>query len=168
MKKRSARSVILGVVIVLAIIVGAYFLGLYQSRSEMTAQKSAFEKQISDLQRANAQTESRAALANAGMSLCRTAFDLEQKNFGLANRNLRDAAEALSLVSPALIGAEPAHFEEIRGTVSSLKLEVGTDTEQQKGVLLDAVTRLDAFMKPKPKVDAAAPTPAPPAAGKSS
>lgn len=168
MKKRSARSVILGVVIVLAIIVGAYFLGLYQSRSEMTAQKSAFEKQISDLQRANAQAESRVALANAGRYLCRSAFDLEQKNFGLADRNLREAAAALSLVSPALIGAEPAHFEEIRSTVSSLKLTVDADTRQQKGVLLDAVTRIEALMKPKPKVDAAAPAPASPAAGKSS
>lgn len=153
MKKRGARYIILGVVIVLAVVAGAYFAGLMQGRSEMASQKSAFEKQISDLQRANALAESRTALANARMSLYRTAFDLEHKNFGLANSNLRNATAALSLVSPALIGSDPARFEEIRRTVSDLKLEIGMDTDEQKKIVLDAAARLDALIKPPPRID---------------
>ncbi len=160
MRKRSVRSIILILVIVVLAMVGAYFAGLTQGRSDLSAQKANFERQLSDLQRSMALSESRNALSKAQLSLCRTSFDLDQKNFGLANTHIREAAAALSLVSPVLIGTDPGRFEEIRRRLSAINLEVSSNTEKEKVEIQNILAELEALAKSPLKAEVRTP-PAP-------
>jgi len=165
MRKSRARSMIIVTLVVILALVAVYYVGLTQGRQELAAQKASFEKQVNGLQRGLALSESRNALSTGRLSLCRTAIDLDQKNFGLANTHIREAASALSLVSPVLIGADPARFEEIRRSLSTTNLEVASDTEKQKSDIQNIIIQLDAIAKPPPKPEGTPPaaSPAPPA-----
>jgi hypothetical protein len=151
MKKSRYRTTLIGILIFILLVVTAYLVGLHQGRSQIEDQRTAFEKQIIQLQKRHAVAGSWSALWKSRSSLCKAAYDLEQKNLGLAELQLREAKTSLAMVSPVLIGADPVQFEEVRRNVAELKLEIGSDVEEQRRIILNTGERLDTLIRRLPK-----------------
>jgi len=148
MKKSKFRTVTAGILIAVLALAAAYLIGLEQGRSEKESVIKGLEKQVSDLQRNMAVTESRNTLSTGRMALCKTVLDLEQVNFGMAETHLNETTAALSHVSPILVAIDPARFEELRREIAAVKIEIGSNTSDMRSRLLDFSSRLDALVKP--------------------
>jgi len=105
-------------------------------------------------------------LLNGRIELYKAAAQLDQRNFGLANSHLRNAAAALAAVDVAAVGIDATAFNALRDAVAKTDIAVAVDLEAQRSSVLKYSADLDALLprSEKPVASAAAPstmTPAP-------
>jgi hypothetical protein len=160
------------IVVIAAVVLGAllYLGGLWQGRGQLVAERSTYTAQIQQLVDKLAVVETGNTLLNARIALYRAAADLDQRNFGMANSRLQEAARSLAALEPLRIDVDPARLEGLRREIASTSIAVALDFEQQRTRLLSLAWQLDQLTPggappPAPVADAApetAPFPAPP------
>jgi len=104
-------------------------------------------------------------LLNGRIELYKAAAQLDQRNFGLANAHLRNAAAALSAVDVAAVGIDATAFGALRDALAKTDIAVAVDLESQRNSVLRFSADLDALLprSERPVVPTAPPS-APPAA----
>lgn len=140
---RKTTWVLVIVVILVLIGAGLYWFGLTQGRSQLEAERQNFNSQIQQMNARMVQAEYGGRLTQARFLLCRTSYDLDQRNFGLANSDLKAAGAALAAINPALLGVDPAGFEVLRKDIAATDINVAVDLEAQRNLILNYSTRLE-------------------------
>ncbi len=140
----------LGIAIVIG--VALYFVGLKQGQSELAAQKTHYEQQVQAGKTALDKSQAELAgvrnhnhLMQARVALYRTAIDLDQRNFGIANQRLHAVAEALDQIKTADGGIDPEKIAALRKSIAASNVNVATNLQQQRAQILDFAARLDAI-----------------------
>lgn len=148
---------VLGIIAVLILIgAGLYWVGLSQGKSQLEAERQNFNSQLQQQNARVVQAEYGGRLNQARFLLCRTAYDLDQRNFGLANTDLKAAGAALGTINPSMLGVDPAVFEALRKDIAGTDINVAVDLEAQRSQVLNYSARLE-DMLPKATQSAAAP-----------
>lgn len=143
-----------GVGIVLAGV--TYLIGSFAGRADLEQQAQAHEaslaeqrQELEQAREALATERARGHLLRARAAMYRAASDLDRRNFGLANRAIEEAAQALAATEAAPLGLEPQALADVRQEVEGLRVEVAADLEEQRTRLLDAAARLDRLIDRK-------------------
>lgn len=160
--KKVLIIVVIGALILCA---GLYFLGLWQGRGQLLVERNTYTAQIQQLTDKLDAAEGGNKLLEARIALYRAAADLDQRNFGMANARLQEAAKILTAVEPSKIDVDPARLEALRREVTSTSIAVALDLEQQRIRLLSLAWQLDQLtpggVPPPTPFTAASPEPAP-------
>ncbi|QOW20533.1 hypothetical protein INQ41_05845 [Lysobacter ciconiae] len=146
----TAMLITAGVFIVIAGVL--YYVGLSQGRKELATQKVHYEQQIeqgnqtlgaakADL----AKVQNRNYLMRARVDLYRTAVDLDQRNFGIANTRLHEAADSLGQIQKDAGGIDLGGVAKLKDAIESNDFTVAADLEGQRANVLDFAAQLDAI-----------------------
>lgn len=148
----SSRTLLIAAAVVALLILGVYFWGQFQTRSQLDAQQSDHEQRITavqqQLQKAQADlsaSNNRNQLLLARTDLYRTAADLDARNFGTANTRLQAAAAALGQVVTAGGDLDAGKLATLRAAIAKTNINVATDLQQQRAQVLDFAAQLDAL-----------------------
>ncbi|HPL62670.1 MAG TPA: hypothetical protein PK587_02785 [Syntrophales bacterium] len=145
MKRSNTKAILIGVLAAALVIVLSYFIGLRQGRAELEARQTEFQKQLQTLQQQASAAENRSLLLAARLDLYRTAMDLDQRNFGLANTHLQGSAARLSRVNPAAIGVDPAKLESVHRDIAGSGIKVADNLEEQRNRILVLLSQIEAL-----------------------
>jgi hypothetical protein len=151
MRKHGAKYLSIGILAATLLMCAAYYVGFARGHGELQALKNDYEKQLGAMQQKAVVCESRNSLSLARLALYRTVLDLEQKNFGLANSHIRQAASSLSQMSPALVGTDSAKLEAIRRSVAAMNFEPAASVDDQRSSILNAAMQLETIVTLPPK-----------------
>lgn len=142
--------VLVAFVVVILLMVGLYFWGTAQTRNQLSAQEaqhqqrmSAVDAQLQETRRELGAVRNRNHLLMARTALYRTAGDLDQRNFGIANTRLQEAEAALRRVDAATGGLDAARLDTLRASIQGMNINVATDLQDQRNAVLDLASRLD-------------------------
>lgn len=148
----SSRTLLIAGAVVALLILGVYFWGQFQTRSQLDAQQSDHEQRITavqqQLQKAQADlsaSNNRNQLLLARTDLYRTAADLDARNFGTANTRLQEAAAALGKVDASKGDLDAAKLAALRDEIASTNINVAIDLQAQRNQVLDLAAQLDAM-----------------------
>ncbi len=148
----STTTILITLGIAIVIGVALYFGGLKQGQSELAAQKTHYEQQVQAGKTALGKSQAQLAgvrnhnhLMQARVALYRTATDLDQRNFGIANQRLHDVTDALDQIKTADGGIDTAKIVALRKLIAASNVNVATNLEQQRAQILDFAARLDAI-----------------------
>lgn len=156
--KKMAIFVAIGVIAALAL----YFLGRSSGSSrvaDVEQQRNATLAELSEVEQRAARAENRSHMFQSLARLYRTALDLEERNFGTANRRLQEAASALQSVQSA---EEQQQIEQLRREIAGTDLNVAVDLEDQRERILGFANDLSDLI-PEEQTAPAADTTASPA-----
>ena len=145
------NKVVIGIIVALVVAGALYAFGLMSGKGQMAAQKTDYEAQLqtskASLQSANEQVATlteRGYLMQGQLFLYRTAVDLDQRNFGIANTHLKSAAASLAQVKNTQAEKVSALHDEIAAT----NINVATNLQTQRDKVLGFVKQLDALAPP--------------------
>lgn len=136
--KRIAIFVGIGVIAALAL----YFLGRSAGSSrvaDIEQQHNATLAELSETEQRATRAENRSRMFQSLARLYRTALDLEERNFGTANRRLQEAASALQGVQSA---ENQQQIVQLRQDIAGTDLNVAVDLEDQRERILTFAERL--------------------------
>lgn len=159
---RNPTRVLIAVAVLILLGAALFWIGLSKGRSQLETERQSFNAQLQQSNAKAVSAEYNARLTQARFLLCRTAVDLDQRNFGLAQTHLKEAEAALRAINPGMVGIDAARFEALLKDISGTNLNVAINLEEQRNQVLNFSTRLEDMM-PRP-APAVAPQPAAPAA----
>lgn len=149
----SSRNWMIPAAVIVALIAAVYFWGRVQTGKQLDAQKTSYEQRLGTMQEQLKQLRSELAASSnrnqlllARTDLYRSAAELDQRNFGIANTRLQEAAAALGKVDGAVSGLEAAALGTLRAAIAQTDINVATDLQQQRNDILDFAERLDAMV----------------------
>lgn len=150
-RKSGPNKIVIGMVVALVVAGALYGFGLMQGKGQLTAQKADYEAQLqtaqTKVQQANEQVATlteRGHLMQGQLFLYRTAVDLDQRNFGIANTNLKNAAASLAQVK----NTEAAKVSSLHDAIAATNINVATNLEAQRNKVLSFVRQLDTLVPP--------------------
>jgi hypothetical protein len=152
------KYIIVWVVVAILLIFLAYGIARYQARGELAAERAACSQQLQNVGQRMGAAEATNRLLQARIALYRSLVDLDQRNFGLANTRVREAAAALAALDPAALGIDTARLDTVRQEVAATNIDVALNLEEQRNRLLGIAAQLDQLL---PTPAGAAPLPAP-------
>ena len=129
--KTKRLAVIIGVAVVVAI--GLYVLGLSQGSSrveEVEVQLQEARQQVQQIRSQAQRAQNRSQMYQSLALIYQTALDLEDRNFGTANRHLQQAASTLANVQ--LPNTSSQQLDRLQKTLSATNLEVAVNLENQR------------------------------------
>lgn len=133
-----------------------YGVGLSQGRALLAAQKTESDGQIQGLQaqvdsgkQQLAAAQNRTRLIQARASLCRTALDLERRNFGTTNTHLQESAAMLGQVQGGG-NLDMARLGALKENLAKTDINVVTDLEGQRKQMLDFARQVEALTPGQP------------------
>lgn len=160
------------IVILIALGIALYWVGLRQGRSQLEAERKNFSTQLEQTNSKLVSSEYNARLNQARFLLSRAALDLDQRNFGLAGNRLKEASSVLGNINPSAAGIDPVKFDSLRKEIAATDISVALNIEEQRGRILALSEQLEVLLPrpPPPAVSPAAkptqaPAPAAPPAG---
>lgn len=109
-------------------------------------EKSELEGQIAELTGKLETAGAYASLLQARILVSRAIYQLDQRNFGLANGYVAEAAKIVSGTDAAKAGVDGAKLDKVKTTLGSLNLQVATDLMAQRLALADAAASMDALL----------------------
>jgi multidrug efflux pump subunit AcrA (membrane-fusion protein) len=138
---------------------GGFFVGrsgLTAARAELEKTKADSAKQVSQakaesqqiqaqLQSEQARTEAFTQVAAARNWLYRSAVQLDRRNFGMAQTDLKQASDLLGSAKMEAAGFSAVQSQAVRTTLQGINLTVSEDTGAARGQILQAAEQLDAM-----------------------
>ena len=160
------KHIVVWVIVVILLSFLTYGIARYQARGELAAAKATCSQRLESLGQRLSAAEAANRLLQARIAIYRCLTDLDQRNFGIANTRVREAAVALAAIDPARLGIDATHLDTIRRAVSETNIAVTLDLEEQRNRLLGIAVQLDQLLpspaETTPAPPTAAPTPPPP------
>lgn len=152
-KPAKAKRTLIIIVVAVAVAAAMYGVGWWQGRAQLAAQKADFERQLQDVRGELEQTrdelavaENRGRLMQALAALYRTTVDLDQRNFGIANTHLQEAADALGQIKDASGGLDLEQLSELRTEIEETDINVAVDLEDQRTMVVGFANELEALI----------------------
>ena len=149
------KRVLLGVGVALAAALLLYFLGLSYGRSrvaEVEEQLQQAQEQLEQQRRRAIRAENRNHMLQGLALLYQTALDLDERNFGTANKRLNEAAARLGEVQQT--NTASSDLPQLQRNIASTNLEVAVDLEGQREQVLGFAKRLRAMLPKNTSVSA--------------
>lgn len=150
---RSTRAILAAAAAVVVLLLIVYLWGQWQARERLSAQEAdyqqriaAVEKRLQTMQEELVAATNRNRLLMARTDLYRAAADLDQRNFGTANTRLQEAAAALAKVDPSSGDIDAEKLGALRASIAKTNINVATDLQQQRNLVLDLAAQLDALV----------------------
>lgn len=139
-------------VAVIVIVVGAalYGGGYWYATQQQKEDRLAMGAQSDVLQRDLVRTQALNQLLFARLAMTRALGQLDQRNFGLANSRLKEAAHWLSQIDAQRVDVDPAALDGLRDELNGFDLNVAVDLEAQRARLLDWSARIDQMLPSAP------------------
>lgn len=148
----STKVILIALGVFVLIAAALYFVGMTQGRSELAAQKTNYEQQLTQGSEAMAKSTAELAdarnhsyLMQAQVALYRTAIDLDQRNFGIASTRLHDASEALGAIGEGSSDIDLTKTSALKDSIDSSDFTVAADLETQRARVLAFAAELDAI-----------------------
>lgn len=149
---KPSRSLLIAAAVVVALLLGVYLWGHFQTRSQLSAQQTDYEQRIGAIQDELQGSQAELSAANnhnqllvARIDLYRTAADLDARNFGMANTRLQEAATALGKVDATISGIDAEKLAALRSAIATTSITVAADLQAQRNQVLDLAAQLDAL-----------------------
>lgn len=166
---KKAMYVLAAIAALAAVGFALYWTGLSQGKSQLEAERKAFNAQIEQMNSRLVASEYGSRLNQARFLLCRALLDLDQRNFGLAANHLKEASAALGNINAAMVGIDPARFASLKKDVAATEISVTTNLDEQRGRVFTFSEQLEALLPPPApalQTPPANPAPAAPVAGR--
>ncbi len=162
LSSNKTRVVLVSAIVVVLLMIGIYYWGHLQTRSQLTAQETQHQQRMTqvdaELQAARrdlAHARNRNHLLMARTDLYRTAADLDQRNFGTANTRLQEAEGALARVDASIGDLDAAKLNALRSAIKGMNINVATNLQDLRNQVLDLAARLDVIALDGAGTDAA-------------
>lgn len=146
-KKNSAfskfKKILIGIVI--AIFTGAalYGAGWLQARSQFSNDDEQIKRELEQTKEQLITERNRTYLMEARGDLYDTTVNLDQRNFGVANTRLQEAAAALSKVEDVNGNLNIKKIQELQTAISKKNINVAVNLEQQRNSVLSYINVLN-------------------------
>lgn len=147
------KQVAIGILLAVALGAGLYFGGRWQERGLAAGERVQLLDQVQAAQDDHARMQARLALAGDSIRLFQarallfeTATDLDQRNFGTANRHLDMAARHLEAVRTIGQDTDGQRLRELQRAIAGTDLTVATNLEAQRARVLEYTARLDELL----------------------
>lgn len=166
----SGKTILTVIIIVACMIFAAFGIGFWQGRLQLIVEHARHEQAITKLNATITQAQSdliiaqnRGELMQARAALYRSAIDLDKRNFGTANLDLKEAAQSLGKINNSSSELKSSEIAQLRDAISKTNINVAVNLEVQRAQVLDFATKLNELI-PEAAVETppvAAPTKAP-------
>jgi hypothetical protein len=141
-KSSRGKVLLIGLIIAVLIAIAIFVFGFIKGR----AQVSIVQGQLAQAQAQLVISQNQQYLMQADIALYRTATDLDQRNFGIANSRLKSATDALGKISQTAAGVNSAQITQLRNSISAMNINVATNLEDQRAQVLKFASQLDGLM----------------------
>ena len=151
------KKILIGIVI--AIIAGAalYGAGWFQARSQFSSDDEEIKRELQQTKEQLVTERNRTYLMEARGDLYDTAVNLDDRNFGIANTRLQEAAVALAKVENLNGTLNINKIKELQTAISKMNINVAVDLEQQRNTVLSYVNVLNKVIPAEENLEIAAP-----------
>ncbi len=139
-------KVLVAVVIVFAIGWWTGRAGPQTRVGELTAELAAVQARAETAEAENARALARIGLLQTQLQLMQAAIELDQRNFGIANRQVVAAREALAGVDIDVLGLDAEQVQALKAALADTDLTVATDLAAQRQVLVELIARVQALL----------------------
>ncbi|MDB5479047.1 MAG: hypothetical protein JWO83_100 [Caulobacteraceae bacterium] len=149
MDKLPSRILIWLLVVAALIVVGmsAYFAGGVTEHAARTRDAAAAAQRYGVVESKLRSAQSANQLLLADLWIYRAAAELDERNFGLANKAVAKSVAALNGVKPTEAGIEAAPLAAVRAEAARVNIAVATDLAAQRAQLLRLAADIDALVE---------------------
>ena len=137
------KKILIGIVI--AIIAGAalYGAGWFQARSQFSSDDEEIKRELQQTKEQLVTERNRTYLMEARGDLYDTAVNLDDRNFGIANTRLQEAAVALEKVKNADDNLNINKIQELQRAIAKNNINNAVNLEQQRNTVLRYINVLN-------------------------
>ncbi len=137
------KKILIGVVI--ATIAGAtlYGAGWFQARSQFSSGDEEINRELQQTKELLNTSTNRAYLMEARGDLYDTTVNLDERNFGMANTRLQEAAAALGKIKDGEGNLNISKIQELQKAVAKKNINVAVNLEQQRNTVLSYINVLN-------------------------
>ncbi|MEO0684925.1 MAG: hypothetical protein AAFY76_07725 [Cyanobacteria bacterium J06649_11] len=147
------KKVLIGIVI--AIIAGAalYGAGWFQARSQFSSDDEEIKQELQQVKEQLITERNRTYLMEARGDLYDVTVNLDERNFGMANTRLQEAAAALGKVEDADSNLNISKIQELQQAVAKKNINVAVNLEQQRNTVLSYINVLNKLIPAEEKLE---------------
>ncbi len=137
------KKILIGIVI--AIITGAalYGAGWFQARSQFSSDDEPLKRELQETKEQLIAERNRTYLMEARGDLYDVTVNLDERNFGMANTRLQEAAAALGKVEDTDGNLNISKIQELQQAVAKKNINVAVNLEQQRNTVLSYINVLN-------------------------
>ncbi|AFY54022.1 hypothetical protein Riv7116_1461 [Rivularia sp. PCC 7116] len=137
------KKILIGIVI--ATIAGAalYGAGWFQARSQFSSDDDEIKQELQQTKELLNTATNRAYLMEARGDLYDTTVNLDERNFGMANTRLQEAAAALGKIEDTDGNLNIDKIQELQEAVAKKNINVAVNLEQQRNTVLSYINVLN-------------------------
>jgi len=137
------KKILIGIVI--ATIAGAalYGAGWFKARSQFSSDDEEIKRELQQTKEQLITERNRTYLMEARGDLYDTAVNLDERNFGMANTRLQEAAAALGKVEDTDGNLNISKIQELKQAVAKKNINVAVNLEQQRNTVLSYINVLN-------------------------
>ncbi|BAY84919.1 hypothetical protein NIES267_44170 [Calothrix parasitica NIES-267] len=147
------KKILIGIVI--ATIAGAalYGAGWFQARSQFSSDDEPLKRELQQTKEQLITERNRTYLMEARGDLYDTAVNLDERNFGMANTRLQEAAAALGKVEDTDDNLNISKIQELQKAVAKKNINVAVNLEQQRNTVLSYINVLNKLIPTEEKLE---------------
>ena len=137
------KQILIGIVI--AVVTGAvlYGVGWWQGSSQSSSNDEQIKSELEQARQQLLTERNRTYLMEARGDLYDTTVNLDQRNFGVANSRLQEAAAALAKVEDGSGSLNISKIQELQKAIAKKNINVAVNLEQQRNTVLSYVNVLN-------------------------
>ncbi len=149
--------------IVIATITGGvlYGVGWWQGRSHFSSDDDQIKLELKQTKEQLNIAINRAYLMEARSDLYDSTVNLDQRNFGVANTRLQEAAAALGKVEDANGTLNINKIKELQKAIAKQNINVAVNLEQQRNIVLSYINVLNKLIPAEQNLEISAPQESP-------
>lgn len=137
------KKILISIVIVTITGAALYGAGWWQGRSQFSSDDESIERELRVAKEDLVIARNRTYLMEARGDLYDTTVNLDERNFGMANTRLQQAAAALSKVEDVNGNFKINKIRELQKAIASKNVNVAVNLEQQRNTILSYVNVLN-------------------------
>ncbi|MGB3641967.1 MAG: hypothetical protein WBA39_30980, partial [Rivularia sp. (in: cyanobacteria)] len=137
------KKILIGVVIAAIAGAGLYGAGWWQGRSQFAGDDEPIKRELQQTKELLNTATNRAYLMEARGDLYDVTVNLDERNFGMANTRLQEAAAALGKVEDGEGNLNINKIQELQKAVAKKNINVAVNLEQQRNSVLSYINVLN-------------------------
>lgn len=147
------KKILIGIVI--ATIAGAvlYGAGWWQGRSQFASDDEPLKRELQQTKEQLITERNRTYLMEARGDLYDVTVNLDERNFGMANTRLQEAAAALGKVEDTDDNLNISKIQELQQAVAKKNINVAVNLEQQRNTVLSYINVLNGLIPNEEKLE---------------
>jgi hypothetical protein len=137
------KKILIGIVLATIAGAGLYGAGWWQARSQFSNDEEPIKQELEQTKEQLNIATNRAYLMEARGDLYDTTVNLDQRNFGIANTRLQEAAAALGKVEDVNGNLNINKIQELQKAVAKNNINNAVNLEQQRNTVLSYINLLN-------------------------